>query len=86
MYKVFPSLRMMGIETKIIPPGYTTKHELDFIATIGTYSQFGTLRSRAHFLRQYIKASEQRINWDKIDGKKCIEFARQELAREGRRL
>ena len=68
---------------------WTTRMELDFVARIGTHrnslKMFRGNARREQLLRRYLAAGSQRGDWDGINHRKVLAFARNELIRESAR-
>lgn len=58
---------------------WTTKYEIDFLKSIGTYKSTPSTFTRKELLRKYRDAMKLRVNWDSINPDKVKEYLAGEI-------
>ncbi len=59
---------------------HTTQDELNYINSIGQHSDHSSNTPRSELLVNYLAVSKKRSDWNNMDQKKCIAYAKKELA------
>lgn len=58
---------------------WSTFSEIKWIETLGQHHDHWNKPSYADFLRSYLSAAKKRVNWDRIDKKTVVDYAKNRL-------